>query len=127
MVAIGSMAQDPFVFFVEGVHRPPGKRDSFPQLACVGRQVDVLPRGSRCVLPTCRDGVPRRKPEIGMPGGVLAALQDFWTDVGFREVRHRIPAWLEEQQDVLAVSDPSAAEAHAHAPSQRLDVQKPLR
>jgi len=39
------MAHDPFVFFVESVHRRPGERDPCPQVARVGRQVDVLPSG----------------------------------------------------------------------------------
>src|SRR5215469_1188832 len=36
VVTVCSMPEDPFVFFVEGVHGPPGKRNSPSQLACIG-------------------------------------------------------------------------------------------
>jgi hypothetical protein len=57
-----------------------------------------------------------------VPGRVLGELQDVWKDVGFREVGHRISAWFEEQQNVLAIGDPVATEANAHAPTRRLNV-----
>src|SRR5215470_2678011 len=119
MVGIGSMAQDPFVLFVEGVHGPPSESDPFLQLACIGGQVDVSPRRSRGALSVRSHGVPRRTSEVGVLGGVLAAFQGFCTDIGLWEVRHRISAWLEEQKDALTVRDPNSTEAHAHPPPQR--------
>src|SRR5262249_55714786 len=126
VVAIGGMAQDPFVFFVEGLHGRPGERDACLQLARVGRQVDVLPRPPRRTLLASPDCVPAREPEIGVPGGMFSALQGVWRDVGLGKVRHRIAAGFKEQQDVLAIGDPASAEAHAHAPTQRLSVQQSL-
>src|SRR6516225_4251719 len=81
VIIVCGMAQDPFVFFVEGVHGTPGKCDPLSQLACIRGQVDMLPGRTRRVLSTCLDGVPLRKPEVRMMGGVLAAFQDFWRDV----------------------------------------------
>jgi hypothetical protein len=118
------MAQDPFVFFIEGAHGPPSERDPRPQLVCVGRQVDVLPRCSRGALLARFDRVPGRRPEVRMPGGVLVEFQNFRGDVSLSEVGYGIPTWLEEQEDVLTIRDPGSAESYAHAPSQRLDVQK---
>jgi hypothetical protein len=59
-----------------------------------------------------------------MPGGVLVEFQDFRGDVSVSEIGYGIPTWFEEQEDVLAIGDPGSAESYAHAPSQRLDVQK---
>src|SRR6516162_4074267 len=81
VVTIGGMAEDSFVLFVEGVYGPPSERDPLSQFACVGGQVYVLPRRSRGVLPTRLGSVPGRKPEVGVPGGVLVPFQDFWRDV----------------------------------------------
>jgi hypothetical protein len=47
--------------------------------------------------------------------------------VGLREIRDRIAARFEEQDDLLTVGDPGSAEPHAHLSAQRLDVQQPLR
>jgi len=57
-----------------------------------------------------------------MAGGVIIAFQNLWRDIGSWKVRHRIPARFEEQEHVLTVGDPNSAEAHAHAPAQRLNV-----
>src|SRR5215468_10968870 len=121
------MAQDPFLFFVEGVHGPPSKRDPLFQLACVRGQVDMLPRCPRGTLPTRYDGIPGCRAEVGVTGTVTAAFQDFGSDFALWEVGDRVPAWFEQQQDPLAVGDPISAKAHAHAPAQRLDIKKPRR
>jgi hypothetical protein len=55
---------------------------------------------------------------------MLGAFQDVLRNVDFREVGYRIAARFEEQEDVLAIGDPSSSEAHAHAPAQPLDVQQ---
>ena len=86
----------------------------------------MLPRPSRRALLARPDGVPGREPEVGVPGGMLGALQGVWRDVGLREVGHRIAAGFEEQENVLAIGDPGSAEPHAHAPAQRLGVQQSL-
>ena len=77
VVAIGGVAHDPFVFFIERVHGWPGERNALLQLARVGQQLDVLPRPTRCVLLACTDGVPGGEPKVGVPGGVLVAFQRF--------------------------------------------------
>src|SRR5262249_54232325 len=43
-----------------------------------------------------------------------------------REISYRIATRLEQQEDLLTIGDPSIAEAHAHPPTQRLDIQQPL-
>src|SRR4029450_4961225 len=113
------MAEDSFVFFVEGIHGPPSEGDPLLQFARVARQIDMLPRRSRRMLSTRFDAVPGRSAEVGVPGGVPVTLQYFSTDIALWEVGHRIPAWFEEQNDVLTVRDPDAAEAHAHTSPQR--------
>ena len=55
---------------------------------------------------------------------MLGAFQDVSRNVRLREVGYRIAARLEEQQDVLAIGNPDSSEAHAHAPTQRLDIQQ---
>src|SRR5215468_1235999 len=50
VIAVGGMAHDSFVFFVEGVHGVPGEGHPSLQFACVVRQVDVLPGSSRRAL-----------------------------------------------------------------------------
>src|SRR3984957_799744 len=93
----------------------------------MGGQVGVLPRTARRdVLLARPDAVPGREPEIGVLGGMLDAFQDVRRNVGFREVGYRIAARFKEQNNVLAIGDPDSPEAHAHAPTQRLDVQQSL-
>jgi hypothetical protein len=57
---------------------------------------------------------------------MLGAFQDVW-NVGLREVGYRIAARFEEQDDILAISEPDSPEAHAHAPAQPPDEQQPFR
>ena len=59
-------------------------------------------------------------------GRKSAALQSVGRDVALWEVRHRIPAGLEEHEGVLAIGNPASAETHGHPPAQRLDVQESL-
>src|SRR5262249_29186253 len=94
VVVVSGMAHDPFVFFVEGVHGPPGEREACLQFARVGGQAGVLPRPSRRDVLARPDAVPGREPEIGVLGGVVRAFQSVWRDVGFREVGDRIAAWF---------------------------------
>src|SRR2546428_11290495 len=103
VVAVGGMAQDPFVCFVEGLHGRPGERAPRLQLARVDGQVHVLPCPSRRALLACSDGVPGRESEVGMPRGVLGGLEAVWRDIGPRKVGHRIAPGLEEQEYVLAI------------------------
>src|SRR6266852_9453774 len=74
MVAVGGMAHDPFVFFVESLHGRPGECNPSLQLARVRGQVDVSPCPSRCALLARLNGIPGREPKIGMPGRMLAVL-----------------------------------------------------
>jgi hypothetical protein len=57
---------------------------------------------------------------------MLGALESVLGDVGLREIGHRIVTRLEEKEDVLAIGDLSATEAHAHPPAQWLNVQQSL-
>src|SRR5215469_3248195 len=122
VVAVGSMAHDPFVLFVEGVHGRPGECNPFLQVSRVGGQVDVLPRPSRRALFAGSNGVPRRESEVGVPGGMLSALYGVWRDIALWEVGYRITARFEEQYGVLAIGDPGSAKAYAHPPAQRLGI-----
>ena len=124
MVGIRGMAEDTLVFFVEGVHGPPGERNVSLQFAGVRGQAGVMPRPSRRdVLLVRGDDVPGSEPEIGVLGGVFNAFEDVGRNVGLRKVGYRIAARLEQQEDVLAFGNPLAAEAHAHASTQTLDIQ----
>jgi hypothetical protein len=69
-----------------------------------------------------RDGIPGSRAEIAMPCTVPRQLQHPGSNIGLREVSHRIAVWLEEENDVLAVSDPSSSEAHAHTSTQGFGV-----
>src|SRR5215467_11897093 len=120
VVAVSGMAENPFVFFVKGVHGRPGERDPRLQLARVVRQVDVLPCPSRSALLACSDDVPGGESEVGVPRGVVGGIEGVWRDIGLRKVGYRIAAGLEEQDYVFAIGDPGPAEAHAHAAPQRL-------
>ena len=106
VVGIGSVADDPVIFLVEGVHRPPGERHPPLQLARVIGQFDVLPGRAILALLPGPDGVPGRRPEIPVLGGVLAGSQDVREDVAEREVGHRVVAGLVQQHDIFAVRDP---------------------
>jgi hypothetical protein len=74
MVTVGSMAQDAFLFFEEGVHGPPSKRDPPTKIARKGGEVHVLPRSARRTLITGFNEEPGSLPQIGMFRDVLAAL-----------------------------------------------------
>src|SRR5882762_1240571 len=74
MVAVGGMAHDAFVFFVESLHGRPGECNPSLQVARVRRQVDVSPCPSRCALLASLNGIPGREPKLGMPGRMLGAL-----------------------------------------------------
>jgi hypothetical protein len=73
------------------------------------------------------DGEPGRRPEIIVPGGVIASFQYTVGDVTEREVGHRVAARLVQQHHVLAVGDTVTALPDAHPPAQRFGKQQPLR
>jgi hypothetical protein len=52
-----------------------------------------------------------------MVARMLGALESVWRDIGLREISHRVVARFEEQKNILAISDPVSAEAHAHPPT----------
>src|SRR5262249_37253197 len=126
VVAVGGMAHDPFVLFVKRIHGWPGEGDPIFQLARVRGQVYVSPCSSGRAVLAGPDGIPGCQSKIGVMVRILANLKSIWRDGGLREISHRITARLEEQEDVLAVSDPVFSEAHAHPPAQRLNVQQSL-
>src|SRR5262245_8225451 len=84
----------------------------------------MLPGSSRRAVLAGANGVPGRKPEIGMLRCVFSALQTLGRDVALWEIRHGITARLEEHDGALTVGNPVSAEPHPHAPAQRLDVQQ---
>src|SRR5438132_12634000 len=43
MVAVGGMAHDPFVVFLEGIHGRPSKCDSRSQAGSIARELPALP------------------------------------------------------------------------------------
>jgi hypothetical protein len=51
-------------------------------------------------------GIPGSQAELGVPRGMVRALQSVWRDVGFLEVGHRIAAGFEEQDGVFHVGNP---------------------
>src|SRR5262249_16993580 len=126
VVVVSGMACDSFVFLVESIHGLPGERYPSLQLARVCGQTRVLPRPSRRDVLARPDRIPGREPEVGVPGGMVGAFQRVQRDLGLREIRDRVAARFEEQEDLLAIGDPGSPEAHAHAPTQRLDVQQSL-
>ena len=127
VVGVSGVPQNSFVLFIEGVHGAPGERNASLQFACVGGQAGVLPGASlHDVLLVRADAIPGCEPEIGVLGRMLGPFQHIWRHVGLRKVGYRIAAGFEQQEDVLAFGDPTSPEAHAHAPAQSLDVQKPL-
>src|SRR5262249_25100628 len=65
VVAVGGMAHDSFVLFVEGIHGVPGERNACLQIARVRGQVDVSPCSSRRALLARLDGIPGCEPKIG--------------------------------------------------------------
>src|SRR5258708_21276613 len=75
VVAVGGMAHDPFVLFVEGFHGVPGERNPSLQLACVRGQVDVSPCswGRGLLARLC--GIPGCEPKIGMVVPMLGFLK----------------------------------------------------
>jgi hypothetical protein len=127
VVGVSGMPQNSFIFFIEGVHGPPGERDARLQFARVGGQTGVLPGASRRdVLLVRSDAVPGREPEIGVLGRILGVFQHTRRYVCLWKVGYRIAAWFEQQENILAFGDPTFSEAHTHAPAQSLDVQKLL-
>src|SRR5262245_49309064 len=123
VVAVSSMADDPLVLFVEGVHGWPRERNPCVELVSVRRQRDVLPGAPGHAPFTDLDGVPGREPEVVVLRGVLSPFECAGSEVFLGEVRYRIAARFEKQEDVFTVRYPCAAEEHAHAEAQRLDVQ----
>jgi hypothetical protein len=126
VVGIGGMADDPLVFFVEGLHRPPRERHPALQFAGIVGQFGVLPGGARLAVLAGLDGVPGGRSEVGVPGSVPGRLERAVCDGGKREVGHRITPGFVQQHDVLAVGDPGAAEPDPHASAQRLGEQHPV-
>jgi hypothetical protein len=97
------------------------------KFTCVERKTGVLPGASRRdVVLICSDAIPGRGPEIGVMSCILGVFQDVWRYVGLRKVGYRLAAGFEQQENILALDDPTPCEAHTHAPTQTLYVQKHL-
>ena len=119
MITVSGMPKDSLVFLVEGIHGPPSECNVRFQFTRVRRQISVLPSPSRGDgLGARPDAVPGRGPKVGVLSRMFRPLQDVWRNVGLGEVRHRIAARFEEQDDVLTVRDPASPEPHAHPPPQ---------
>jgi hypothetical protein len=127
VVRVGGVADDPVIFLVEGVHRPPAERDPFLQLARVVGQFGVLPgRPVLAPLPG-PDGVPGGRPEVPVLGGVHGGRQHVGKYVAEGEVGDRVVTWLVQQHDVLAVGNPGVTEPDPHPPPERFGEQQSLR
>src|SRR5215471_8971835 len=94
VVAVGGMAHDAFVFFVEPIHGGPGERNPCLQLARVRWQIDVSPCSSWCALLARLNGVPGCEAKIRMVARTRGALKSIWRHVGLGEIGHRIVARL---------------------------------
>ena len=127
MVGIGRVAQNPLVLFVEGVHRVPGEGDAIGEDTRVPGEARVLPGASRGLAVAGLDGIPGRGSEVGMIRRPVSGGEDVLRDVAFGEVGDGIAARLVQEDDVIALGDPGAAEPHPHPPAQRLGVQQPRR
>src|SRR5215813_9732076 len=68
VIAVGGVADDAFVLFVESVHGRPRERHPCLQLTSVGGQFGVLPRRTRSAVLASADGVPGRRPELAVAG-----------------------------------------------------------
>src|SRR6266849_5152679 len=112
VIAVGGMAHDSLVLFVEGVHGRPCERNPSLQLLCVGGQAGVLPCPSRRTLVARTHGVPGSEAEVAVLRGMAGEFQSAWSDVGFLEVGHGVVARFEEQDDVFGIGDPSSAEVY---------------
>src|SRR5262245_51533520 len=58
VVAVRGVAEDPFVFFIKGLHGVPRKGDPRLQLLCVPGQLEMLPGSSRRAVLAHANGVP---------------------------------------------------------------------
>jgi hypothetical protein len=124
VIHVGGVADDPLVFLVEGVHRPPRERDPPLQLAGVSGQVGVLPGRPLLARLAGPDREPGGRAEVLVPGRVLGGLEHAVGDVAEREVGHRVATGLVQQHDVFAIGDPRVREPDPHAPAQRLGVEQ---
>src|SRR5262249_19771177 len=115
VIAVGGMADDSLVFFVECIHGRPGERDPSQELLRMAGQAGVLPRPAPHALVARANGVPGSEAEVGVLCGMADELQSAWSDVRLLEVGHGIVARFEEQDDVLGINDPASAKAYTHA------------
>ena len=90
MVEVGRVSDDAFVFFVEGVHRPPRERDTVAQHAGVVRKVGMLPRAVGRAALADRHGEPVGFAQVAVPGGPVLRAEDARRDILDREERHRV-------------------------------------
>jgi hypothetical protein len=118
---------DALVFFVEGVHRPPGEGDPVAQDGRVVREAGVLPCGPRRLRVADTDAEPRRWPEVAVRRRARLRHEDTLADVVQGKVRDWVAARLVEEDDVLAVDHPLPAEPYAHSPAEGLGEQQPFR
>src|SRR4029077_11483759 len=86
LFGVVAMADDPLVFFVESLHRPPRERHPALKFAGIVGQFGVLPGGARLAVLAGLDGVPGGRSEVGMRGGVPGGLERAVGDGGEREV-----------------------------------------
>jgi hypothetical protein len=127
VVGVGGVPDDALVLFVEGVHRTPGEADPVAQFVGVLGQGKVLPGATGRGSVAGGDAEPGSVTQFAMRRGAVLVDENPGSHIVDREERHRVVTGLVQQQHVLAVGDPLPGESDAHAPTQRLGEQQPLR
>jgi hypothetical protein len=124
VVGVGGVANDALVLLVEGVHRSPSERDAVPELAGLVRRAGVPPRSMDDTPVVDDDGEPIGIAEVAVLRDPVLADENASANVAERKVRDRIAPRLVEQQHILAVGDPFAAQFHAQPLAKRLDERE---
>src|SRR5262245_6645323 len=100
------MANDPLVLLVETVHRSPSESDTVSQFVGIVGHCGVLPCATGSASLTNNDSEPGGGTQLGMLSRAVLSDEDTGSDIGRREERDRVEAWLVEQKHVLAVCYP---------------------
>src|SRR5262245_30378877 len=121
------MADDLLVLLVEAVHRSPGESDMAPQLARIVGRLSVLPCATGGASVTNNDGEPGDGTQLAVLTRAVLSDEDTGSDIGGREERDRVEAWLVEQEHVLAVCYPLTSEHDSQPSAKGLSEQESFR
>jgi hypothetical protein len=92
MISVRGVPDDPFLFFVEGVHGTPGKRHPAIEHGRMGGQLGVFPGAVVGLAFWCLDGEPLCGPEVAVLRHPILGEQRFLFNVTAGEVGDRIAA-----------------------------------